>query len=230
MDKGEQNGPTLSSRALAIVHLAMYDAFAGITNNPGQLPRYISNPPSPGGATQEALSAAVAAAAYTTPLYPSQKPFFDGIFEGEGEPASAAHAFGVAVGQAILADRAMDPGAGGDYKPSPLPGKHRPDPNNAGQGFYSPRYGAASKGFGITARHELADPPFGDNTYLDAVREVADPRCFDFSVYPIGREQVHFLRKVRLPRLRLAAVRRRQRSADRPGDGPQVTVRQRLRP
>lgn len=27
--KGEQTGPTLSSRALAIVHLAMYDALAG---------------------------------------------------------------------------------------------------------------------------------------------------------------------------------------------------------
>jgi hypothetical protein len=172
--QGEQMGPTLSSRALAIVHLGMYDAFAGITNNPAQLPRYISNPPSPGGATPEALSAAVAAAAYTTlvALYPSQKPFFDGIFEGEADPASPAHAFGIAVGQAILADRAMDPGAGGDYKPSPLPGKHRPDPDNAGQGFYSPLYGAASKGFGITARHELAAPPFGDNTYVDALREV----------------------------------------------------------
>ena len=27
-DKKEQTGPTLSSRALAIVHLAMYDAYA----------------------------------------------------------------------------------------------------------------------------------------------------------------------------------------------------------
>jgi len=27
-DKRQQNGPTLSSRAIAIVHLAMYDAFA----------------------------------------------------------------------------------------------------------------------------------------------------------------------------------------------------------
>jgi vanadium chloroperoxidase len=172
--QGEQTGPTLSSRALAIVHLAMYDAFAGITNTPAQLPRYINNPPSVGGATPEALSAAVAAAAYTAlvALFPSQKPFFDGIFEGEGDPASAAHAFGVAVAQAILLDRAMDPGASGGYKPSPLPGKHRPDPDNAGQGFYAPLYGALSKGFGITARHELAAPPFGDSTYLDALKEV----------------------------------------------------------
>ncbi len=29
--KNEQTGPTLSSRALAIVHLAMYDAFVGVS-------------------------------------------------------------------------------------------------------------------------------------------------------------------------------------------------------
>jgi hypothetical protein len=172
--QGEQTGPTLSSRALAIVHLAMYDAFAGVTNTPAQLPRYINTPPSIGSATPERLSAAVAAAAYTTlvALFPSQKPFFDGIFEGEGDPASPAHAFGVGVGQAILMDRATDPGAGGNYKPSPLPGKHRPDPDNAGQGFHAPLYGALSKGFGITVRHELAPPPFGDSAYDAAIREV----------------------------------------------------------
>jgi vanadium chloroperoxidase len=32
--KNEQPGPTLSSRALAIVHLAMYDAYAGVQGNP----------------------------------------------------------------------------------------------------------------------------------------------------------------------------------------------------
>lgn len=32
--KREQNGPTLSSRALAIVHLAMYDAYAGVVKDP----------------------------------------------------------------------------------------------------------------------------------------------------------------------------------------------------
>jgi Vanadium chloroperoxidase N-terminal domain len=36
--KNEQTGPTLSSRALGIVHLAMYDAFAGISGNPPDLP------------------------------------------------------------------------------------------------------------------------------------------------------------------------------------------------
>ena len=39
--KREQNGPTLSSRALAIVHLSMYDAYAGIIGGVG-FPRYLS--------------------------------------------------------------------------------------------------------------------------------------------------------------------------------------------
>lgn len=37
-DKREQNGPTLSSRALAIVHLAMYDAYAGVINDSTNFP------------------------------------------------------------------------------------------------------------------------------------------------------------------------------------------------
>src|SRR5687767_8123561 len=59
----EQTGPTLSSRALAIAHLAMYDAYAGVINDPVNLPRYIPNPAAPSlGASPDA---AVAAAAHT---------------------------------------------------------------------------------------------------------------------------------------------------------------------
>jgi hypothetical protein len=36
--KNEQTGPTLSSRALAIVHLAMYDAYAGFVNDNNIMP------------------------------------------------------------------------------------------------------------------------------------------------------------------------------------------------
>lgn len=46
-EKPEQGGPTLSSRALAIVHLAMYDAYAGVINDPANLPHYLSGLPSP---------------------------------------------------------------------------------------------------------------------------------------------------------------------------------------
>jgi len=173
--KGEQTGPVLSSRALAIVHLAMYDAYVGVTNDPAlQLQPYLdlSLLPSPGaGASAEA---AVAAAAHTTlsKLFPSQQPFFDAILAGAGDKSNAGHDFGMKVAEALLNDRMNDPGAGGDYKPSPDRGKHRPDPDNPGQGFYAPFYGAKSKGFAITKRHMLAQPPLDNSEYLKALRQV----------------------------------------------------------
>lgn len=39
-DKMEQAGPPLSARALAIVQLAMYDAYSGARGNPAGLPPY----------------------------------------------------------------------------------------------------------------------------------------------------------------------------------------------
>ena len=59
----EQGGPTLSSRALAIVHLAMYDAYAAINTAAGLAPYLPGLPAAPAGALPQA---AVAGAAYAT--------------------------------------------------------------------------------------------------------------------------------------------------------------------
>ena len=150
--RGEQTGPTRSSRALAIVHLAMYDAFAGVANDPADLPPYIGGIPVPNGASRRA---AVSAAAHKclSELFPSQGAFFDLALAGAGDKTDPGHAFGVAVAQNILADRAGDPDAGdGGHEHSPERGRHRPDPEDPGQGFHAPFYGARSKGFAITAR------------------------------------------------------------------------------
>ena len=158
--KPEQGGPTLSSRALAIVHLAMYDAHAGAVNNPVSLPRYLSLPASPAIGTASA-AAAVAAAAHAclTKLYPRQKAHFDAAhaaagLSGPGIPQG--HVFGLAVAQAILADRKDDPSISDDgYAASVYPRAHRQDPDNLGQGYHAPFYGAGSKCFAVTVRHEL---------------------------------------------------------------------------
>jgi vanadium chloroperoxidase len=169
----EQTGPTLSSRALAIVHLAMYDAYAGVINNPATLPRYIPTPPSPGAGASTDAAVAAAAHASLASLFPSQKAFFDLVLAGVGDLSDPGHSFGVAVAQAILADRAGDPGgASVGHMPSAQRGKHRPDPDNPGQGYHGAFYGAMSKGFAITQRFELAPPPFDNNEYKDALREV----------------------------------------------------------
>ena len=171
LGQDEQTGPTRSSRALAIVHLAMYDAYAGVTNDPANLPPYIPAPPPPSGATTEA---AVAAAAHLTlsRLYPSQKPFFDLMLDGVGDPGSPGHQFGEGVAESILADRMNDPSAASPgYMPSAQRCRHRPDPDNPGQGFHGAFYGKA-KGFAITQRFELAAPPCVGNEYRNALREV----------------------------------------------------------
>jgi hypothetical protein len=178
--QGEQTGPPLSARALAIVHLAMYDAYAGVINDPANLPRYISSPPSlsiPAPQKDQAAFVAVAAAAHKTlsTLFPSQSATFDILLAAAGDPTNPGHAFGVAVALEILADRAADPGVGADgYMAPTARGKHRPDPDNPGQGFHAPYYGAQSKGFAFTDpnRHDLDAPPFNDAAYLKALREV----------------------------------------------------------
>ena len=172
-DKIEQAGPPLSARALAIVHLAMYDAYAGVRGNPAELPPYLPGlPPAPPGAS---TPAAVAAAAHTTlsALFTRQSAFFDEALAQHGDPTNPGHAYGVAVAQALLDDRAADPDADDTgYNCSPDHFRHREDPDNPEQGFHAPFFGAASKGFAITARHTLDAPPRGDSDYAKALREV----------------------------------------------------------
>lgn len=172
----EQGGPTLSSRALAIVHLAMYDAHAGVINSPS-LPRYLSAGTPAAGAS---AAAAVAAAAHAclSALYPRQKVHFDAAHQAAGLQApglAEGHRFGLAVAQAILADRANDPDASDDgYAASMHPCGHRADPSAlTRQGFHAPFYGARSKLFAVTKRHELDPaPPHGSPEYVRALRQV----------------------------------------------------------
>ena len=90
-DKREQNGPTLSSRALAIVHLAMYDAYAGVEDNAMTFPRYLSAPasPPPGTSHQDA----VAGAAFIAQDKPGAalrwiEDLFVAVFANSDDPAS----------------------------------------------------------------------------------------------------------------------------------------------
>ncbi|NJK67756.1 MAG: vanadium-dependent haloperoxidase [Microcoleus sp. CSU_2_2] len=178
--KNEQPGPTLSSRALAIVHLAMYDAYAGVRGNPitpVNLSPYLPGLPNP--QPHASAEAAVAAAAHATlsSLYPSQKSFFDlkhsqaGL---KGEGLKEGHEFGLLVAHKILEKRQEDPSASDDgYAASIARGAHRPDPDHPAQGFNAPFYGAKSRCFAVTSRHELDAPPqLGSDEYLNALRQV----------------------------------------------------------
>ena len=148
----EQGGPTLSSRALAIVHLAMYDAYAK-TSGEGLNPYILSAPPPPPllpPPSANTAAAAVAAAAHGTlsKLFPKQKAFFDQKHLEAGLTGTTAeieggHQFGLAVAQKLLADRKDDPGAGDDgYAYSMARYAHRPDPDSTDTGAHAPFYGA----------------------------------------------------------------------------------------
>ena len=133
---GEQFGPGRASRAMAIVHVAVFDAVNAIA---GGYRSYTDLPPAPRGAS---MSAAIAQAAHDTlvALFPSQTAVFDqqlatdvaGLREGR------AKTDGLDVGRraaaAILALRADDgsqhtePLLGTDFVTSDDPGKWRQDP------------------------------------------------------------------------------------------------------
>lgn len=185
-DKREQNGPTLSARALAIVHIAMYDAYAGAVNDPVNYPRYFTtDAPTPDSGSE--ARDAVAGAAYTTlaALYPAQEEYFRAQLacfdvvkpdKPEDPDNSPGYRFGVKVANTLLDLRKDDMDSRDcGYKFSMCRGRHRVDPDNPGQGFHAPYYGAQTGGFAVTQRHKLNPPPFDngkDPKYVHALRNV----------------------------------------------------------
>lgn len=179
--KMEQNGPVLSSRALAIIHLAMYDAYAAIIGG-APFPRYLAPPAipippvPPAPAPDSSVANAIAGAAHRTlsRLYKAQKDFFDAQLSCFDQ-TDPYFDFGVEVGTVLLEFRQGDPGNGDcGYEVSPKRGRHRVDPDNPGQGFLAPFYGFQSRVFAVSTRHKLSPPPFGngtDPTYKNALKE-----------------------------------------------------------
>jgi hypothetical protein len=133
---GEQLGPGRASRAMAIVHIAIFDVVNTLT---GQYKSFtgIDSAPHP-----LSIRAAVAQAAHDTlaALYRSQKSIFDQALADDllrvtGErPKANGIAFGKQIAAAILASRVGDGSEepevhlGVDYSTSDLPGRWRQDP------------------------------------------------------------------------------------------------------
>ncbi len=133
---GEQFGPCRASRAMAIVHVAMFDVVNAVV---GGYEGYTSLPPA---RSRTCINAAVAQAAHDTlcALYPSQKPTFDAELARDldalrNDPGKAN---GIALGrreaELILALRAndgshfADPLVGSEFITGSNPGNWRQDP------------------------------------------------------------------------------------------------------
>ncbi len=179
MDTGTL-GPTQSSRAGAIVHLAMYDAYAGAKGNPAHLPPYLPGLPAPPAGIVPDAAVAGAAHATLTKLYASQTAYFDArLVEAQSFlPVGPGIAMGIKFGQEVAAalslDRQNDPTATDmGYVAQDGRGDHRPDPDNYQQGYHGPFYGAKSKCFAVSKRHALKEPPKpGSADYNEALVQV----------------------------------------------------------
>jgi hypothetical protein len=129
-----QRGPTRTARALAIVHVAMFDAFNVIAR---AFTPYLKDLPSaPGSASKEA---AIAQAAFTTltVLYPGQTDIFKTELNNflktipAGPPREQGIAVGTDIAKRILIARENDRSNDSmSYQPGGLPGQYAPDPLN----------------------------------------------------------------------------------------------------
>ena len=152
----QQPGPTYSSRALAIIHLAMYDSYAAVTGA-GTYLSYTA--PGPGTAALAAAQAAVGAAACLTltAMFSRQKETFLKKHAeflatlGATDPdVELGLAWGKRVANQMLDSRKNDgsDASNDQYAPSAMPYRHRPDPLNPTQGFLGPLWGKVAP-FGI---------------------------------------------------------------------------------
>lgn len=159
---GQQPGPIRTSWAMAIVHVAIHDAVAFSTNQPGaaylnkkNVAHMIPNQTGP-------VNSVIAGAAVTTLkfLYPAYTAFFD---DALGSVNTAAFDHGVTIGEAILQHRAND-GAQtmvtGPQPPAPKYGQHRADPYSPSQPRLGPVWGQVTR-FTGTAHQPLE--PFPGN-------------------------------------------------------------------
>jgi PAP2 superfamily len=137
---GEQFGPTRSSRAMAIVHIAMFDSVNAII---GGYQSYTGTP-SAQGSSKAQLAAAIVQSAHDTlvALFPSQTPYFDAdlatdlstLPPGQAKDKSKGIVLGRNVAAAILSLRSIDGSAtpepliGAGFTPSIFPGFWREDP------------------------------------------------------------------------------------------------------
>ena len=175
----DQKGPTHTSRALAIVHLAMFDAANSIT--PKAIPYFAIH--SPTHEKRVSLDAAVAQAAADTltSLYPKQVAVFAAALQQYLVPLTNAPARdkGIKIGRGVARDilllRSHDGASvSGTYIPTGKVGTHDVDPLNPGQGCLDPLWGNVEPFSPSHSFHYVshAPPTLGSHAYAVAFNDV----------------------------------------------------------
>ena len=156
----DEGGPTKTSRALAIVQAAVYDAADAVDR---QYAPYLVNIQAKPGTS---IVAAISQAAHDTlaALFPHQKGAFDTelVQSLKGIPADAAQKgiqLGHSVAAQILAARANDGSSiNAPYTPGIFPGQWRPDPLHPSQTALGPGWGYVTP-FAIQSGAQFQAPP-----------------------------------------------------------------------
>jgi hypothetical protein len=161
----DQVGPVRSSRALAIVHLAMFDAANIVV--PKATPYIAAHTPT----TAETLAA----------VYPKQASVFSAALTNYllAITNTTARNNGIQIGHTVATDilylRSLDGSSyDGTYTPTGAVGKHDVDPLNPGQGFCEPAWGQVIPfSPGNTFHFTPNDPPaLGSDAYATAFNDV----------------------------------------------------------
>jgi len=174
---GHQLGPTRSSRAMAVVHIAMFDAMNAVA---GGYKSYTDQPPATAATSAEA---AIAQAAHDTliNLYPSHAATFAAalITDLGAIPEGTAKINGILLGQTCAAaildlrdgDGSTNPQT---YAESDEPGHWRADPINPTQTALGPKWGEV-KPFALNSASQFrapAPPAIDSAEYAEAYNEV----------------------------------------------------------
>ena len=181
---GEALGPGRASRAMAIVHIAMFDALVAIEGGYETYTRI----PRIGVSTLASTRAALAQAAHDTlaAMFPSQKQTFARELDASLDrlPLDARHSVGRMVGanaaSRILRARKHDgshhaePTMGDGFTPSDEPGKWRPDPISGSELALGAKWGRVEP-FVLAASDQFrapAPPAMNSEEYAAAYEEV----------------------------------------------------------
>ena len=186
-----QGGPTKTSRALALIHVAMHDVVAQFDGNFSPV---VPGTPPPGiGAYSAEAAVCGAARRMMQELYPAHAATFDsamagamGLLTGPTADIDEGVKHGVKVAEHVINTRKNDlPQVPCGYTYMNDPGKHRPDPFSPGQSALSPEWGQVvpfsyAKGAhpALKAPPSLTHPDYF-NDYQDVRREGSVERLLD---------------------------------------------------
>ncbi len=181
-NNAQQPGPIRTSRAMAIVHLAVHDAIAFRNNIPAAAYLNKKSIPHTVGTNNGNLDHVVAGAAVTAlkAMYPR---FTDYVDDSYGGPSNAAFNYGEEIANALLASRVGDGSEASltaSQPISPTYGQHRADPYQPGQNRLGPIWGSVRRFTGNSHKPLGAFPGQGsadflaDATYRADFEEVRD--------------------------------------------------------